>query len=522
MSDHQPTALIAAPPDILDALQQWLALLGIQGVACPDASETIPTDQWADQLIGGFCYGEYCADCLKTAGSLPWVALDADPGRWSGETLAPYAGLTWPCTLSALQTVTGRLVSRWRGEQLVTAGRGLVGNSPGMCRLRAEIEQVAPSEATVLILGESGTGKEVVARLIHRLSNRAGKPFVPINCGAIPAELLESELFGHEKGAFTGAISARAGRFELAEGGTVFLDEIGDMPLPMQVKILRVLQERTFERVGGRQTLTADVRIIAATHRDLETHIEEGSFRQDLYYRLNVFPLETLPLRELRTDIPLIIDALARRFAADGRSVGRLTQRALATLAALPWPGNVRELANVVERLGILYPDQPIDVPQLPPKLLSQLPPDWLATLDRDCPEETGSAPSPASVAPVEPAPISPPHAAPPVRAMEDPDPRQIFALSEAMVPSSGDRRRVLPTDSADLARYEIALPESGFDLKTQLEAMEQAWIDAALNQSGGVVAQAARLLGIRRTTLVEKLRKYQMTLKPGGEPADG
>lgn len=505
MSDHQPSALIAAPPEIEAALRQWLALLGVNGITRPDAG--VPPQ--SDHLIGGFCYGEHCADCLQGARQLSWVALDPEPGRWLAEEHTPFAGLSWPCTLSSLQGVTGRLLSRWRGEQLVAAGRGLVGQSPAMRQLRAEIEQVAPSEATVLILGESGTGKEVVARLIHRLSNRASKPFIPINCGAIPAELLESELFGHEKGAFTGAISARAGRFELAEGGTLFLDEIGDMPLPMQVKILRVLQERTFERVGGRQTMTADVRIIAATHRNLEAHIEVGSFRQDLYYRLNVFPLETLPLRALRADIPLIVEALTRRFSADGRSVGHLTDRALAALAALPWPGNVRELGNVVERLGILYPGQSVDLAQLPEKLLNQLPAGWQA--EREAAHE---AISDAVVAPESETPLVRTAAADATN--EDPDPRQIFAMGRARTPSSSGEQRVLPTDTDTLALFVVDLPESGFDLKGQLEAIEQAWLAAALNQSDGVVAQAARLLGIRRTTLVEKLRKYQLSFRSG------
>ncbi|HBC00248.1 MAG TPA: sigma-54-dependent Fis family transcriptional regulator, partial [Pseudomonas sp.] len=191
--------------------------------------------------------------------------------------------------------------------------RSLVGTSRAVQHVRQMMEQVADTEASVLILGESGTGKEVVARNLHYHSKRRQGPFVPVNCGAIPAELLESELFGHEKGAFTGAITARAGRFELAEGGTLFLDEIGDMPLPMQVKLLRVLQERTFERVGSNRTQNADVRIIAATHKDLEKMIEEGTFREDLYYRLNVFPIEMAPLRERVEDIPLLMNELISR-----------------------------------------------------------------------------------------------------------------------------------------------------------------------------------------------------------------
>ncbi|VAX06626.1 Flagellar regulatory protein FleQ, partial [hydrothermal vent metagenome] len=195
-----------------------------------------------------------------------------------------------------------------RKEQLPF--RGMVGSSSSISKVKKLMEQVADSEATVLILGESGTGKEVVAQNLHNLSNRGDKNFVPVNCGAIPSELLESELFGHEKGAFTGAITARQGRFEMAEGGTLFLDEIGDMSLPMQVKLLRVLQERTFERVGSNKTIHANVRILAATHRELENNIRDGKFREDLFYRLNVFPIEIPPLRDRLEDIPLLVNEL--------------------------------------------------------------------------------------------------------------------------------------------------------------------------------------------------------------------
>ena len=210
--------------------------------------------------------------------------------------------------------------------------RSLVGNSRETRRVRKMIEQVAPTEATVLVLGESGTGKEVVARNIHYHSKRRSKPFVPINCGAIPSELLESELFGHEKGSFTGAIGARQGRFELAQGGTIFLDEIGDMPLSMQVKLLRVIQERSFERVGSNKSIKSDVRIVAATHRNLETHIKEGKFREDLYYRLNVFPVEMPRLRDRVEDLPLLINELITRLEHEKNASVRLTPAAVMAL----------------------------------------------------------------------------------------------------------------------------------------------------------------------------------------------
>ena len=233
--------------------------------------------------------------------------------------------------------------ARERGRQRETnLFRSLVGTSRAIQHVRQMMQQVADTEASVLILGESGTGKEVVARNLHYHSKRREGPFVPVNCGAIPAELLESELFGHEKGAFTGAITTRAGRFELASGGTLFLDEIGDMPLPMQVKLLRVLQERTFERVGSNKTQNADVRIIAATHKNLEQMIEGGSFREDLYYRLNVFPIEMAPLRERIEDIPLLMNELISRMEFEKRGSIRFNSAAIMSLCRHDWAGNVR------------------------------------------------------------------------------------------------------------------------------------------------------------------------------------
>ncbi len=246
--------------------------------------------------------------------------------------------------------------------------RNLVGSSMEVRRVRTLIEQVAQTEATVLLTGESGTGKEVVARKIHYHSQRRYKPFVPVNCGAIPGDLLESELFGHEKGAFTGAVSSRRGRFEMAAGGTLFLDEIGDTPLHMQVKLLRVLQERTFERVGSNESLTADVRVVAATHSDLEQSIRDGRFREDLFYRLNVFPIHVPPLRSRTEDLPLLVKDLLQRSSKGEQEAMDLTPDALAALQRYPWPGNVRELANLIERLVILFPGRAVDVDHLPEK----------------------------------------------------------------------------------------------------------------------------------------------------------
>ena len=327
--------------------------------------------------------------------------------------------------------------------------RSLVGDSAGIGRVRRMIEQVASSDANVLVLGESGTGKEVVARKLHYFSARRDKPFVPINCGAIPSELLESELFGHEKGAFTGAISTRQGRFEMAEGGTLFLDEIGDMSLHMQVKLLRVLQERMFERVGSNRSIRADVRIIAATHRNLEELISENKFREDLFYRLNVFPIEMPPLRERREDIPLLIEELILRFKNEKRVAVRFTQVALDALSQYAWPGNVRELANLVERLAILHPNGVVDAHDLPSKYTANI---------------KFAAPAPVLGAPLE-----------------------------------------LPAHPSSLPR----LPRDGLDIKEHLNNLEYVLIKQALDEAGGVVAHAAERLRLRRTTLVEKLRKY-------------
>ncbi|GHD44753.1 sigma-54 specific transcriptional regulator, flagellar regulatory protein A [Marinobacter persicus] len=338
-----------------------------------------------------------------------------------------------------------------RGVQLF---RSLVGTSRRVQQVRQLMQQVADKEVSVLVTGESGTGKEVVARNLHYHSSRRDKPFVPVNCGAIPAELLESELFGHEKGAFTGAITARVGRFELAEGGTLFLDEIGDMPLNMQVKILRVLQERTFEKVGSNKTQTADVRVIAATHKNLEDMIESGDFREDLYYRLNVFPIEMPALRERAEDIPLLINELIARMEKEKRGTLRLNSAAVMSLCRHDWPGNVRELANLVERLAIMHPDGVIGVQELPPKF------------------------------------------------------RYVDDYEQSPEP---DEEQMLAESAGGLVGLDApaTLPSDGLDLKDYLATLEKQLIQQALDEADGVVARAAEKLSIRRTTLVEKVRKY-------------
>jgi formate hydrogenlyase transcriptional activator len=231
----------------------------------------------------------------------------------------------------------------------------IVGTSPALKAVLSRISKVAPSDSTVLITGETGTGKELVARAIHRRSNRSSRTFVSVNCAAIPRELIASELFGHEKGAFTGATQQRLGRFELANGGTLFLDEVGDLPAETQIALLRVLQEHEFERVGGTRPIHADVRVIAATNRDLQAAISNGSFRSDLFYRLHVFPIEIPPLRERSEDIPLLVEYFIDRYARKaGKRITTVDKKTLRLLESYPWPGNIRELQNVIERSVIV------------------------------------------------------------------------------------------------------------------------------------------------------------------------
>ena len=348
--------------------------------------------------------------------------------------------------------------------------RSLVGKSKEIQAVRHLIEQVAPTEANVLILGESGTGKEVIARNVHFLSNRTDSVFIPVNCGAIPAELLESELFGHEKGAFTGAIGSRKGRFELADGGTLFLDEIGDMPLQMQVKLLRVLQERTYERVGGTKPIKCNVRVIAATHRNLETMIKDGQFREDLYYRLNVFPVNSPALRERKEDIPLLLQELVSRLESDNSQI-KFTANAMTSLMEHKWAGNVRELSNLVERLMILYPEQLIDVSDLPIKYKHL----DVEAYEPEYPEEL----------------------------LERDAINAIFGGEDSL--DNEDNKEGDNTLSTEL-------PVEGLNLKEYISDLEVSLIIQALEQQDWVVARAAEALGMRRTTLVEKMRKYNVS----------
>ncbi|MFD0949484.1 sigma-54 interaction domain-containing protein [Paraperlucidibaca wandonensis] len=375
--------------------------------------------------------------------------------------------------------------------------RSPLGRSSAIETVRELIRQVAPHATVVLIQGESGSGKEVVARALHDASSRQNKPFVPVNCGAIPADLLESELFGHEKGAFTGAISTRKGRFEMAEGGTLFLDEIGDMSLPMQVKLLRVLQERCFERVGSNQTIKSNVRIIAATHRDLETMVDLGSFRQDLYFRLNVFPIMVPALRERLDDLPMLLRHFCNRQIERDTTPPVFNQEIIEALSTYGWPGNIRELENLVERLSITHAGKTLRTTDLPAryypldlletemeleaarKAARQLLAEQQATQLQATPSVNKMPPMAASI-------DSP--------AQREAEQAMLFDMQSQ------------PNDSASTAVLD--LPEAGLDLKQTLQDLEIHYITEALARVDGVVSRAARLLCLQRTTLVEKMKK--------------
>jgi sigma-54 specific flagellar transcriptional regulator A len=439
--------LIMAPQNIEQRLHAVLMALGESQVSA-DWRSAKPSDWHA--VFCAELSAEQRAWLTRSASSALQVIAVTDNDRSKDEVnFNAHFSLDQHCYYLDILEVLYRLSSRLAEPHEVLSDVAtldeVVGSSPAICELRRLTRQVADKTVTVLITGPSGAGKELVARSLHKQSRRHMAPFVPINCGAIPRELLESELFGHERGAFTGAISSRAGRFELAEGGTLFLDEIGDMPLDMQVKILRVLQERQFQRVGSEKTRTADVRIVAATHRDLEAMIAAGEFREDLYYRLNVFPLQVPPLAARVEDVPHLVRVLCKQLAADGLGELRLARSALTSLCEHHWPGNIRELANLLERLVIMFPDTVVGLADLP----------------------------------------------------------ENYRYGEE---AWRDARETEQTRQAGVLGCE--LPAEGIDMKAQLLALEQSWIEQALATHGGVVSKAAQHLGLRRTTLIEKIRK--------------
>ena len=359
------------------------------------------------------------------------------------------------------------------------------GTSEAAQSIRDLISRVACSNATVLITGESGTGKELVARALHDESNRAGGNFVPINCTAIPKELIESELFGHRKGAFTGAMNDRIGRFEMAHGGTIFLDEIGDLSLDMQVKLLRVLQERTVDPVGGLKPVHVDVRVVAATHCDLEAQIAAGKFREDLYYRLNVLPLKTPALRQRPDDVPELLSHFARLCSQNQAQPIAFSDDFLEALQSYAWPGNVRELSNLVDRFSTLFAGQNLNLSSVPADLL----PKGLAQMQAERCAHPATALKPIA-----------------------PKPAKVTSIFSSVTPSLIDEMESNPVeDIIMLAQGLENLPAEGISLKDRLAEIERDLIVQALARTEGNVSQTARLLNLQRTTLIEKLNKYDL-----------
>lgn len=395
-------------------------------------------------------------------------------------------------------------------HRLLNALNSIIGSSPPTLSLKRLIESVAHSDATVLIIGESGTGKELVAKSLHDCSPRAEKNLVPVNCGAIPRELIESELFGHKRGSFTGAVADRVGRFELAHGGTLFLDEIGDLALDMQVKLLRAIQERVVEPVGGGKPIKVDVRVVAATHRDLEHEVEAGRFREDLYYRLNVLPLTTPPLRERREDIPALMRHFSKLHASRGLPPIEPTPALIEALMGYQWPGNIRELSNLMARFSALFAGRKVclgDIPrEMLPKGLRNAPGVQDISLPRSAPAATAAPAAARSAA---------------ASAADEHDPLLgITAPAETIVASTA-RPLVAPgdynpvEDLISLAQGTPLVVLDGVPLKKRLTDIERALIEQALEQADGNVSKTARLLSVQRTTLIEKINKYDLKCRP-------
>ena len=333
----------------------------------------------------------------------------------------------------------------------------IIGESKPIRDVFDVVARAAGSQSTVMIYGESGTGKELIARALHMNSPRASKPFIAVNCGAIPHELLEGELFGYEKGSFTGAVNTRIGRMELANQGTIFFDEIGDMPTSLQVKLLRVLAEREIDRIGSTKPTSIDIRVITATHRNLEESIKEGSFREDLFYRLNIIPINLPPLRERKTDIPLLANHFLKQF--NSTAIPKtISDEAMQFLVNYSWPGNIRELANFIERMVVLSIGSTITPRDLPEKVLGDTPKEKWQPLEED----------------------------------EEGNPAQI--LQQSLRQS-----------------FHVGIPEEGINLKKTVEEFEKELLLEALEKTGWVKNKAANLLGLNRTTLVEKLKKMKI-----------
>ena len=367
----------------------------------------------------------------------------------------------------------------------------IIGSSEQTRRLQQLIDSIAPADVSVLVTGESGCGKELVAQAIHDRSERQYRPFIAVNCGAIPADLLESQLFGHKKGAFTGAIADHRGKLQEADTGTLFLDEIGDMPMSMQVKLLRVLQERNVTPIGSNQLIDIDIRVVAATHRNLEEEIAAGRFRADLFYRLNVLPLQVVPLRERRSEIPELI----KHFAEALKSVERpitLAPGLSSLLQAYDWPGNVRELSNTVHRLSVLYPGQVLDLHNVDATMLPPGALEGLSTVPNPTKDDGADA----------------------FDGLIESEQAADLAAQEFLQDQAGAK-----TSQVDDEFESIVMLAQGYEdfraqgqsLKGMLSEIEQDLIARALEESGGNVSRCAKLLKMQRTTLIERIKKYEL-----------
>ena len=388
----------------------------------------------------------------------------------------------------------------------------IIGRSETILSLKRLIESVAQSDATVLVIGESGTGKELVARALHDYSQRAAKRFVPVNCGAIPKDLIESELFGHRKGAFTGAISDRMGRFELAQDGTLFLDEIGDLPLDMQVKLLRVLQERSVDPIGSNKPIDINVRVVAATHKDLELEVQTGRFREDLYYRLNVLPVTTPPLRERPEDIAALCEHFGRVHANPNKLPIELSERLMHELHSYPWPGNIRELSNLMARFSALFPGKSICYTDIPAMMLPK------GLRDRLLEGATGAAAATQPQATAT-ATLASDQSMLADELLADPGNDELKPASieaddtSSLLPELPGPANYNPIEDLIALAQGTPLPAiDSIPLKQRIAELEKTLIEQALQQADGNVSQTARILAIQRTTLIEKINKYNLT----------
>ncbi len=463
MKELAQILLVDDEPNNRDALSLLLTGAGYQVDAVGTGEEAIQILQqtpYAIVVTDLFLPGVSGIDILKKVKSeAPYTNVILITGNASAETAVEamkegaFDYITKPVDFEKLKILVAKAMEKSRlvaenlylRQQLRGKYRfdNIIGHSPAMQQVFTRLEKIVHTDSTILILGESGTGKELVAKAIHFNGSRRNQPFIAINCGAIPSELLESELFGHVRGAFTGAVADKPGKFELANGGTVFLDEIGTMPAPLQMKLLRVLQEQEIERVGGSRRIKLDVRVISATNADLEKDVREGRFREDLYYRLNVIPIQLPPLRERREDIPLLVRHFLQKTCREmGRPLMSVTPKAMQALENHDWPGNVRELENVIERTVALTDGEQIDHPDLP----------------------------------------------------------QAIAGKASLDPA---------TDTPSLR-----LPDAGIDMPAFIADIERRLIRDALERADGIKARAAALLGINRTTLVEKIKRLGLEEK--------